>query len=178
MLKDCYHLKPGWVRKFLFSFFGSYYFYLHEYSLCCLQFFQFNRTTKMENSIPKSYQRPGIICSICLAISDFSVQNKNRHPDPSLTRLLSMSLNPKAVCNFLATQEHRLHIILDSRQMRGPVWNFMPVSCLSMSLLVLLSLADQCLPIKPFHIPNNLISKTSVSMPKQQIAVSAYFCYF
>lgn len=110
MLKDLYHLKPGWLRKPLFSFFGSYYFYLREYSLSCLQLFQFNSMTKTENSILKAYQCPGIICSICLAISYFSTHNKN---EPSLTRLLSVSLNPKAVYKLL---EHSLHI---SSQIQG-----------------------------------------------------------
>lgn len=119
-LKDLYHLKPGWLRKPLVFFFGSYYFYLHEYSLSCLQLFQSNSMTKIENSTLKSYQCPGIICSICLAISYFSIHNKN---NPSLTRFPSVSLNPKALYKLL---EHSLHIFLDSRQMWGPVWNSVP----------------------------------------------------
>lgn len=155
MLKYFYHLKRGWLREPLFSFFSPCYFYLHAFSLGSLQLFQFNSMTKMDKSI---LQSPVITSSICLAISSFStqhwvtrvtecyIQHKKRHPDPSITRLLSTSPNSRAVNKFLVTQEHSFYIVLDSSQMWGPIWNSMPKSLLSpISLLGLLSLMDQCL---------------------------------
>lgn len=153
ILKYLYHLKPGFLRESLFSFLGYHYFYLYAFSLGHRQLSQFN---KMKSTL-KSFQSPLITSSICLAMSHFStqhwvtlitqcqcyVQHKNRHTDPFITRLLSMS--SRAPNKFLVTKEHSLHTILDSSQMWGLVWNSIPKS-LSTSLLPLLSLMDKCLP--------------------------------
>lgn len=104
MLKYLYHLKPGLLKESLYSFFGSHYFCLRAFSLGSLQLFQFNSMTKMKSML-KSLQSPVRTSSICLAVSYVStqhwvtlitqcrcyVQDKTRHADPFITRLVPVS---------------------------------------------------------------------------------------